>query len=212
MSVCYIIGAGENFGLDFALKKDDFLIAVDGGLNYLDKNIKIDLFVGDLDSCKNLDNFFIKEKKILKCEKNETDTFVAIDEGIKKGYKKFHIYCCTGFRTDHTFANIQILSYLAKKKIKGFVIDKNFIITAINNSSVNFDKKCKGYISIFSYSNKSTGVFIEGLKYEVQNFKINNFFPIGISNEFIGIKSKISVKNGILLIFFPRECLTGILF
>lgn len=212
MSICYIIGAGKNFGLDFNLKKDDFLIAVDGGLNYLDKNIKINLFVGDLDSCENLDNFLIQEKKILKCEKDETDTFVAINEGINRGYKEFYIYCCTGLRIDHTFANIQILSYLAKKKMKGFLIDKDFVITAINNSSISFNERCKRYISIFSYSNKSTGVFIKGLKYEVQNFKIDNFFPIGISNEFIGIKSKISVKNGILLIFFPRECLTDIMF
>lgn len=206
MPVCYIVGAGENYGIDFKLKKGDFLIAVDGGINYLERNIKIDLFVGDLDSCnKNLDNFFIKEKKILKCEKDETDTFVAINEGINRGYKKFYIYCCTGGRVDHTFANIQILSYLAKKNCRGFLIYKNIIATAICNNNISFDEKYKGYISIFSYSDESTGVFISGLKYEVENFKIDNKFPMGISNEFLGIKSMISVKNGTLLIFFPRK-------
>jgi thiamine pyrophosphokinase len=32
---CYIVGAGENYGLDFAPVPGDFVIAVDGGFSYL---------------------------------------------------------------------------------------------------------------------------------------------------------------------------------
>ncbi len=30
--ICYVIGAGENYGLDFCPKPDDYVIAADGGL------------------------------------------------------------------------------------------------------------------------------------------------------------------------------------
>lgn len=32
--ICYVIGAGENYGLDFCPKPDDYVIAADGGLKY----------------------------------------------------------------------------------------------------------------------------------------------------------------------------------
>ena len=39
-----------------------------------------------------------------------------------------------------------------------------------------------------------------GLKYSLQDATVNMEFPIGISNEFIGQESMISVKEGMLLI------------
>lgn len=33
--ICYIVGAGENYGLDFVLKKEDFVIAADAGFRHL---------------------------------------------------------------------------------------------------------------------------------------------------------------------------------
>lgn len=46
--ICYVIGAGENYGLDFCPKPDDYVIAADGGLKYLEQcSIKPDLVIGD---------------------------------------------------------------------------------------------------------------------------------------------------------------------
>lgn len=51
--ICYVIGAGENYGLDFCPKPDDYVIAADGGLKYLEQcNIKPDLVIGDFDTLK----------------------------------------------------------------------------------------------------------------------------------------------------------------
>ena len=33
--ICYIVGAGENYNLDFVAKETDYVIAADDGLSYL---------------------------------------------------------------------------------------------------------------------------------------------------------------------------------
>ena len=50
-NTCYIIGAGEDFGLDFSPSDGDLIIAADGGLERLRAaGIKPDLIIGDFDS------------------------------------------------------------------------------------------------------------------------------------------------------------------
>ena len=33
--ICYVVGAGDNYGLGFEPEKEDFVIAADAGLRYL---------------------------------------------------------------------------------------------------------------------------------------------------------------------------------
>ncbi len=169
--------------------------------------------IGDFDSYS-----FSKDQQLpseylgLNKEKDDTDMLAAVREGIKRGYKEFHIYSGTGGRFDHTLANIQILNFLSHNKIKGYLIDRDQIITVITNSSITFNNHCTGYISMFSSTNKASGVYLTGLKYELENAVITNTFPIGVSNEFIGTSSTIDVKDGTLIIIFPRKCIGNIKF
>ncbi len=201
---CYIVGAGENYGLDFTRKEDDFVIAADGGLIYLqEKHITPDLIIGDFDSMTETPVLtdFIK----LSVNKDDTDTLAAVRQGIKLGYNTFKIYCGTGGRIDHTMANIQTLAFLSDRNKRGYLIDKNCIITAITNDKITFEKSESGYISVFSLTDKSDGVCISGLKFKLENATLTNTFPIGVSNEFIGKESCISVKSGTLIVVYPKN-------
>ena len=131
--------------------------------------------------------------------------FAAIREGIKLEYKTFYIYCGTGGRIDHTIANLQILAYLSEHGKQGFLFDRDHVITAITNSKISFREIPSGYIYVFSYSERAEGVCLQGLKYELKDSVLVNTFPLGVSNEFIGKRSSISVKFGTLLIVFPRK-------
>ena len=81
--------------------------------------------------------------------------FSAISQGIQLGYKEFRILCGTGGRVDHSFANIQILAYLANRQMQGFLIDRNAVLTVIKDSEYTFDISYTGYVSIFSISDNS---------------------------------------------------------
>lgn len=201
--ICYIVGAGENYGLDFIPEKDDFVIAADAGFRYLqDRRITPDLIVGDFDSL----SYIPQDGNVLKlaAEKDDTDMSMAIKEGIRAGYREFHIYAGTGGRMDHTIANIQMLAYLSEEKMRGCLFHRDSVLTVITNGQLLFDKECFGYVSVFSYSERSTGVYLRNLKYELTNATLTNSFPLGVSNEFIGKESSITVECGMLLITFPR--------
>ena len=146
--ICYVVGAGENFGLDFRPVTGDFVIAADAGLHYLEEQgIRADLVIGDFDSLKCVSEH--PNTIVLSAEKDDTDTLAAIRAGIKAGYTSFHIYCGTGGRIDHTMANLQVLAYLSANNMRGFLFDNGTVITAITNGSLCFGKILCGYVSVF---------------------------------------------------------------
>lgn len=202
--ICYIVGAGDNYGLDFVVQSHDYVIAADGGLKYLEQSgIKADLVIGDFDTLHYKSNHL--NVITLSEEKDDTDTLAAMREGINKGYAIFHIYCGMGGRVEHTIANMQLLAYLSQSNRKGFLFGQDCIVTAIKNGSMEFSGNAKGRISVFSFSDTSTGVYLKGLKYELDNAILTNTFPIGVSNEFIGEKSAVTVTDGTIVVVFQKD-------
>ncbi len=202
--ICYVVGSGENFGLDFKPNRDDLVIAADGGFDYLAKvGTAPDIAIGDFDSlghipeCANVVH--------LSTKKDDTDMLAAVKEGMKAGFDEFHIYCGTGGRIDHTIANIQLLAYLSKSGKRGYLFDKNSVLTAVTDGTIEFSAANRGIVSVFSLSDKSTGVFEKGLRYELKNACLENTFPLGVSNEFTGVESSVSVKSGTLLVVFQKQ-------
>lgn len=194
---CVVIGAGPVRNL--SVPADAFVICADGGLaaaaNY---NITPDLIVGDFDSLGIVpkgDNVVVYP-----VEKDVTDSFIAIEEGLKRGFDRFVFYGCVGGRLDHTLANIQHLQYLAEHGAQGMLVGDKETLTVIKDAAVHFDAKRKGGVSVLSLSEKSEGVTIEGLFYEAKDIPLTNGFPLGVSNHFTGKPATVSVKNGVLLI------------
>ena len=202
--ICYIVGAGENHGIHFSPCANDLVIAADAGFQVLEQNgIKMDLVIGDFDSLP----FVPKHPDVitLKKEKDDTDMRAAVLEGLKAGYETFHIYGGTGGRIEHTIANMQLLAELSSGGKRGFLFGRDYIITALTNGTFIFPDHVSGYVSVFAHSDRAEGVWLKGLKYELQDAVLSNSYPLGVSNEFIGKESSISVKAGTLLIVFPVE-------
>ena len=198
-NICYIFGASlEGLPDSFKKEKNDLIIAADGGYDFLaKKNIKPDIVMGDFDSSE-----MVKESDIsikFPSEKNETDSYLAYLEGKSRGYRTFVFYGCLGGRTDHTLANMQILTKISKEGNKAVFIGNGEVVSAVTDSLVSYKKRKHGTISVFS-ADISEGVTISGLKYEVKNISLTNTFPLGISNEFIDKAAVISVRKGTLII------------
>jgi len=202
-AVCHIVCAGGFSGVLTGLNPGDYIIAADGGLRHLaNMGVNPDLIVGDFDSL----GYVPKTGEIVKLaeEKDDTDTLAAVRIGLKKGFRLFYLHCGLGGRLDHTLANIQTLAFIARSGGTGLLFGEAEAVVIVKDE-VRFHPGFSGNISVFSYSGKAGGVDIEGLKYGLKNAVLTNAFPIGVSNEFIGIESRISVHNGILLIVYERK-------
>lgn len=201
MSRCIIISGGNLLKKDLEIiKNDDFIICADSGYKYAIKyNLKVNLLVGDFDSLKkvpiNLE--IVKLNKI----KDDTDTFSSLKEGIKRNFKEFILLGALGKREEHSLANISILIYLKNRNLDGIIYYKKRIYKIIKNEEIKINRK-KGYISIFSISEKSEGIYLKNLKYELSNHVLKSEFALGIDNEFINKEALVKVENGTLLLIY----------
>lgn len=202
--ICYITGAGSNYGLDFTPSAEDCVIAVDGGLRYLEEaGISPDLIIGDFDTlgyCPEGPNVIRLDTR-----KDDTDTLAALKEGIRMGFSLFHLYGGTGGRIEHTIANLQLLAFLSREGRQGFLHDRDTVLTAITDGAMVLPPREQGFLSVFSHTDRAEGVFLRGLKYELSDAVLTSTFPVGISNEFIGTESSVSVRKGTLLIVLPKD-------
>lgn len=229
---CIIVGAGDFFGMPFPVADDDYVIAADAGYDNLKAlGIRPDLLVGDFDSMhiegvkgttgpvKDLDIYEDAEKaeylghlkklehdgvetRVIDPVKNDPDMMACVRIGMKLGYTGFHMIGGTGKRMDHSIANLQILGFLAKHGLRGYLYNDKQVITAIRNTTVHFPKHMKGYFSALSLTDECRGVTEKGFKYIINDVTLNNLTPTGLSNEFVGTESDITVKEGTLLLIY----------
>ncbi len=207
---CIIIGAGDlTVGSIPYNPETDYVIAADGGLMYLSVlEIEPDFIIGDFDSVdgefgeavKALQESCPEKVLVLPVEKDDTDMLAAIKHGLALGYRSFRLYGANGGRLEHTIANIQLLNYLKEHDAVGYIMDGGGMILLAQNESVSFRDTMEGFVNVFSLNEKAHGVSIRGLKYELDQVTLTNAMPLGISNEFIGVQSEISVEDGTLLI------------
>ncbi len=199
MKRCVIIGGGE-IGCTQFLKEhilyDDFVICCDGGyLHAFAAGITPNLILGDFDS-SDVPNCDI-ETIILPCEKDDTDSFFAAKEGLKRGFERFLLLGVTGGRLDHTLGAISILEFLQKNGAEGEIYDQNTKIR-VCNTSLSVKKGCR-YFSVFAIGSAES-VCICGAKYNLDNAVINSHYQYGISNEVTDEFATISVGQGNVIV------------
>jgi len=203
--ICKIFAAGDYFG---SISKDvnDLIIAADAGYHHL-KNIGIipDILLGDFDTIGNIPDH--NNIITFPCEKDYTDTELAITEGIKQGFSRFIIYgAIGGKRFEHTVANLTLAASYAEKGYDITLTDGNYFIKALHNGHVSFPKEMTGFISVFTISGKAEGVSESGLKYSLENATLDSSNPtLCVSNEFTGKPSSVSVKNGTVIIIWQNN-------
>ena len=195
------MGAGEASGLLKELPAEYF-IAADGGYNELILNgITPDLVIGDFDSLGTVPD----HQNIIQTptEKDETDMMMAVRKGLELGFTEFYLDGGMGGRFDHTYSNIQTLNYIVQNGARGYLLGKDICICAIKNESLHFKSGLSGMVSAFCINDEALGVSIDGLKYTLDNAKMSNVYPYGVSNEFTGAPATVEVRDGVLLVMWP---------
>ena len=202
MERCTIFCAG---GFDALAEDpaDSLVIAADGGLTHLQKlGIEPQVILGDFDSL----GYAPRDARVFPAEKDDTDSMLAVRHGLAAGCKSFVLYgALDGPRLDHTVANLQTLAFLTDHGASGCLVGKDTIATVLKNGSMVFPKDAEGIFSVFCMGSDATGVTIEGGQYDLRDGTLTAAFPLGVSNHFVGETVRISVKQGTLLVLYPRK-------
>ena len=195
-------------------EKDIYVIAADGGLQILLENGMLpDFFVGDLDSmeaneiqeAESVEDILKRVPyEIVPVEKDDTDMELAVKKAYEKGYRNILLYGgCGGARISHTLANIQMMSFYAKKGCSLQMLGDGVRMEILHNASRTLFAAMKGSISVICLSDIAEGVTIQGLKYEYTG-ALTSDRALGVSNSFVGKDAVVSVENGTLLLVYER--------
>ncbi len=206
MSVCYIIGAGD-CNEDICPKPGDLVIAADGGGDHLSRmGLCPDLLVGDLDSLQGC----LPACPILRYpkEKDDTDMALAIEEGVRRGYREFFLFgMLGGGRLDHTLSACLLLPDYAARGLSVRLFGGGQIISALaGGQEMHFTPDRQGYISLFALGGPVGGLVAEGVKYPLSSATLLPGTSLGVSNEFLpGRAAHISLAQGHLLVVWQQE-------
>lgn len=197
--ICYIVGGGDFDASRFYPGEDDYIIAADSGLVYIEEaGYCPNLIVGDFDSL----GYRPKYKNLIchPAEKDDTDLALAAAAALDKGYDTLYLFGVSGGRLDHTLANLQLITNLAQKGIEVYCFCPDCTITAITRSTLCFTEDYNGIISVFAAGDKAEEVTLQGLKYPLEDAELKGNRALGVSNEFMGVPASISVGEGVLWI------------
>lgn len=183
---------------------DDFIVCADSGYTFARKaGLNPDLIIGDFDS---LEEELPKDTEIVKLNKvkDDTDTEHCVMECIRRGYKDFLLLGSVGGRTDHTFANIAILSFLSEYNYHGVARNNGEEIQILKEGTYNMDGKKGLTFSVFPYGCESVNVTYQGAQYPLDSYTLTYNVSRGISNVFSDDKAEITVNRGraILLTYY----------
>lgn len=204
MNPCWIFGGAPlNGNLIEIPPENAYIIAADSGYsNVKAMNLTPDIVLGDFDS--------LDEKPVCgeiltaPAEKDDTDTMLAVKTALERGFREIFIAGGIGGRLDHTIANIQSLAYIKAHGGFGRLIGESDIVELIGEGTYSYKRREGMYISLFSYGSSAV-VTITGVKYCLNAHRLDDTFPLGVSNEIIDDECSIIVSEGQILVIFSKK-------
>ena len=200
MKRCIIYAAGTFYGLREPPREGDLQIAADAGLHLCERlGVRPDVVLGDFDS---MDVRQAPANCIrVPVEKDDTDTMLALREGLRRGCDTFYLYGATGgARLDHTLGNVSILLYLDSLGKKAEIVDDYSEMQIVSKDEVSIEDKYP-FFSLLNITGCARGITIRDAKYPLDGAEITCEYQYGVSNEVLpGKTAKISVRDGKLLL------------
>jgi len=205
---CLIICSSDDSVSEVLAKIDIsqyYIICADGGYISAQKaGIIPDLWVGDMDSLDSAGEL-LTEKILFPSDKNLTDSHIAVNEALKRGYKDIDLIGATGGRLDHEFANFCLLKYILKSGGSGTIINENNHII-MTDKTIEIMPCGMKYISFFPFGGSVDNFSVKGVKYELDNHLLVDDDTYTTSNEFCKNRpAKISFSSGYVLIITSND-------
>lgn len=201
-----ILAAGKGERAQFYrsfLRSGDVLLCANGGAMEARKiGVVPDAIIGDFDSFEGEFPPSWKATRFLKYprEKDKTDLELALDEALKLKPEEILIIGALGGRLDHALANISLLSKGFDSGVRIRLISEEVEVFLLKRGEAKIPGKPGELVSIIPFSEKVSGINLEGFRYEIKNGELSFGSTRGISNELAAREGMISIASGLLLV------------
>ena len=180
---------------------DDLLIAADGGyLRARELGLVPDLILGDFDSAPAPDDPRVVRYPV---RKDDTDSLLAVKEGLARGCGRFVLLGGLGGRLYHTLANLQLLLYLKDRGADGVLLDDRHTVRVLRDEAWTVERFA-GYLSLFAMAGDCR-VTLTGMEYPLEDHLLTGAYPLGVSNRVREARGTVTVRDGALLAVEYRE-------
>jgi len=195
------------------LGKDDYLVAVDGGLRNLRAlNVAPNLLIGDLDSLDAGELHELRETGVhieqFPREKDQTDLELALEYIAALGFKQIHVMAALGGRLDQTLANLYLLELPALASLDVRLDDGREEIFIIRGQAEIYGQP-GDTVSLLAMDGCARGILTERLRYPLNEETLCQNHTRGISNEMLADTAIVRVSSGRLLCIHTRRTKTS---
>ncbi len=200
---CYIFASAEIKSYEWLKNidfNDSFIICADGGLKHIKKlGLKANVWIGDGDSLEG-DKALAEEVITFPVQKDNTDTDLAVELALERGYEEIIIIGGIGGRIDHEFSHFCILRKILERKATGYLVDEKNIIT-MKDRPFELKDNGKKYVSFFPFGGDVLNFSVKGLKYECEGIILSSKEAKASSNSFKnGEEATVSFDAGCILV------------
>lgn len=189
-----------------AIEDADLIVCADTAYLAAQKeNITPHAVIGDFDHAEHEEKLDGMEKVLrFSSIKDDTDTMLCVKYALNRGASEIVIVGGIGGRLDHTFANIQTLSYIRRHGAAGTILDGDHAVMTVD-SHITLTKGCYYYASVFALDPICRDITLKGFKYEAEHIDLSSDFPLGVSNEITEDTAEITVGEGVLLVILAKK-------
>lgn len=185
-------------------KEDDLIICADGGYDALFyTGIVPDVIIGDFDSVK---VSVPKDIPTIKhpADKDKTDLEICVEYALENGCDTVFILGALGGRIDHTVGSLCVLKYAMERGAEAMILNGKSRVYLVDRE-IEIAREKFDYVSLIPCTEKVTGVYTLGLKYELNGRELVKSSSLGISNEFYNNTAKIRIESGLLYVICTQE-------
>ena len=215
-----LIISGGSLDMEFALSyigkySFDFMIAADRGMDFFfHQKITPDYVVGDFDSAdpdilqyfRSLDEERRPVILQFQPEKDETDTELAMRITIERGSDVIHLLGATGSRVDHMLGNLHLLGNAMEKGVECRMVDANNRIRMVcQGIKIRREEQFGKYVSLFPFTPQVRGLTLTGFQYPLEEYPLECYHSLGVSNEITAEEAEISFREGVLVIVEAKD-------
>lgn len=203
--VCAAAFNAEHFLAHWREGLFDAVIAVDRGYRHLaDAGVAPDIAIGDFDSLGYVPEDV--EAVTFPSHKDQSDFELAMAYAADEGFTEAWVYGGLGGRLDHTLGCLYALAAFTERGMTVHAVDEAAAVEVLVGPCIySMPAREDGIVSVFSASDVSRGVSIEGLEYAITNAELTNREALGLSNEFVGEPAHITVESGTLFVIHPLD-------